>query len=100
MAREHMCQWETNVCTQLCMHANGCAWGEATTRAAARDGKLEVSSDKWAPANGLPERRKTTPPPRHQPELVWYDMVWCPSYPPSVCSVTEGGGVMQRPSGQ
>jgi hypothetical protein len=28
------------------------------------------------------------------------DMVWCPSYPPSVCSVTEGGGVMQRPSGQ
>jgi hypothetical protein len=23
-------------------------------------------------------------------------MVWCPSYPPSVCSVTEGGGVMQR----
>jgi hypothetical protein len=31
---------------------------------------------------------------------VWYGMVWCPSYPPSVCSVTEGGGVMQRPSGQ
>jgi hypothetical protein len=27
---------------------------------------------------------------------VWYGMVWCPSYPPSVCSVTEGGGVMQR----
>jgi hypothetical protein len=23
-------------------------------------------------------------------------MVWCPSYPPSVCFVTEGGGVMQR----
>jgi hypothetical protein len=28
--------------------------------------------------------------------MVWYGMVWCPSYPPSVCSVTEGGGVMQR----
>jgi hypothetical protein len=26
----------------------------------------------------------------------WYGMVWCPSYAPSVCSVTEGGGVMQR----
>jgi hypothetical protein len=24
----------------------------------------------------------------------WYGMVWCPSYPPTVCSVTEGGGVM------
>jgi hypothetical protein len=31
-----------------------------------------------------------------RPNLVWYGMVWCPSYPPSVCSVTEGGGVMQR----
>jgi hypothetical protein len=28
--------------------------------------------------------------------VVWYGMVRCPSYPPSVCSVTEGGGVMQR----
>jgi hypothetical protein len=28
--------------------------------------------------------------------VVWYGMVWCPSYPPSMCSVTEGGGVMQR----
>jgi hypothetical protein len=30
-----------------------------------------------------------------------FSMVWCPSYPPSVCSATEGdtGGVMQRPSG-
>jgi hypothetical protein len=24
--------------------------------------------------------------------MAWYG--WCPSYPPSVCSVTEGGGVM------
>jgi hypothetical protein len=27
---------------------------------------------------------------------TWCGMVWCLSYPPSVCSVTEGGGVMQR----
>jgi hypothetical protein len=31
---------------------------------------------------------------------AWYGMVWCPSYPPSVCSVTEGGGVIQRLTGQ
>jgi hypothetical protein len=32
--------------------------------------------------------------------LVWYGVVWYGAPPtPSVCSVTEGGGVMQRPSG-
>jgi hypothetical protein len=34
---------------------------------------------------------------RLQAEVV--GMVWCFFHPPSVCSVTEGGGVMQRPSG-
>jgi hypothetical protein len=30
----------------------------------------------------------------------WYGMIWCPSYPPQRRGFAEGGGVMQRPSGQ
>jgi hypothetical protein len=91
-ARGNGCPWDALTCTHAAFgghlsvlqwaRENGCPWNEYTCANAAQVGHLAVL--RWARANGCPWNAS----------MVWYGMVWCPSYPPSVCSVTEGGGLV------